>query len=266
MKIINQNRLTIISFSILICILLTYNFTYAAPIDKDDIEVAYLLDENDGNVAKDISGNERHGTITGAKRVEGKFGKALEYDGVDDNLIITGYNGIGGTEPRTTVFWFKSDVVRDHSWVKWGVNSPSQKYYIRAHPRGAECNLRVEVNSGNNFGTDNVCDGEWHHCAVVFPDRSDAVKDHDLYVDGKLQEKEGTEFAMDTNVDSQAVNIGARLANHTFMLGTTDEVAIFNVDLSLKQIEAIGDLGLKSALGIDPQDKLATRWGMIKKY
>lgn len=257
-------RITIlcsIAFALLIpCI------SFAAAIDMDTIEVAYLLDENDGNVAKDISGNARHGEITGAKRVGGMFGKALEYDGVDDNLIVTGYNGIGGTDPRTTVFWFKSDVVRDHSWVKWGINVSTQKYYIRAHPRGAECNLRVEVNGGNNFGTDNVCDGEWHHCAVVFPDGSDMVKDHDLYVDGNLQEKEGTEFAMNTDVASQAVNIGARLANHTFMLGSMDEVAIFNVDLSLKQIEAIRDHGLKSALGIDPQDKLTTRWGMIKKY
>ena len=266
MRLKYQSRLIIAFFSILVCLLLIHNITHAAAIDVDTVEVAYLLDENAGNVAKDISGNERHGEIIGAKRVDGMFGGALEYDGVDDNLIVTGYNGIGGTEPRTTVFWFKSDVVRDHSWVKWGINVSTEKYYIRAHPRGAECNLRVEVNGGNNFGTDNVCDGEWHHCAVVLPEGSDMVKDHDLYVDGELQEKEGGEFAMDTNIASQAVNIGARLANHTFMLGSMDEVAIFNVDLSLNQIDAIRKNGLQSALGIDPQDKLATRWGMIKKY
>ena len=147
-----------------------------------------------------------------------------------------------------------------------GVNSPSQKYYIRAHIRGNECNLRVEVNSGNNFGTDNVRDGEWHHCTVVFPKGADAVKDHDLYVDGKLQEKEGTEFAMDTNIDTQAVNMGARLATHTFMLGSFDEVVIFNVALDLKQINAIRETGLQTALGVDPQDKLTTRWAMIKTY
>lgn len=261
-----QNRSVIVLLSVLIFSMSMNGIIHAAALEKGTVEVAYLLDENDGNVAKDISGNDRHAEITGAKRVEGVFGKALEYDGTDDNLIVTGYNGIGGTEPRTTVFWFKTTTVRDHSWVKWGINSPSQKYYIRAHVRGNECNLRVEVNSGNNFGTDNVCDGEWHHCAVVFPDGSDAVKDHDLYVDGKLQEKEGTEFAMDTNIDTQAVNIGARLANHTFMLGTMDEGAIFNVDLSLRQIDAIRDNGLKSALGVDPHDKLATSWGMIKNY
>lgn len=225
-----------------------------------------MFDENSGNVAKDISGNNRNGAITGAKHVKGMFGNALEYDGSDDNLIVTGYNGIGGTDPRTTVFWFKTAEVREHSWVKWGVNTAGQKYYIRAHIRGAECNLRVEVNGGNNFGTDNVCDDEWHHMAVVFPDRSDAVKDHDLYVDGNLQVKEGVEHAMDTSVDTQAVNIGAKLANHVFMLGTFDEVAIFNVALELNQINAIRRTGLQTALGIDPQEKLTTKWGAIKTY
>ena len=266
MKYSYQMKLAIFLLSAILCVLLSPYISFAAAIDADTVEVAYLLNENGGNVAKDISGNERHGEIIGAKRVDGMFGSALEYDGVDDNLIITGYNGIGGIEPRTTVFWFKSDVVREHSWVKWGVNVAEQKYYIRSHIRGNECNLRVEVNGGQNFGMDNVCDGEWHHCAVVFPEGSDAVKDHDLYVDGKLQNKEGTDKVMNTNIDTQAVNIGARLANHVFMLGSMDEVAIFNVDLSLNQIDAIRKNGLQSALGIDPQDKLATRWGMIKKY
>lgn len=238
---------------------------YAAAIDEGSIEVAYLFDENSGNVAKDLSGNGRNGEITGAKHVKGKFGNALEYDGTDDNLIVTGFNGIGGTDPRTTVFWFKTTTTRDHSWVKWGVNSAGEKYYIRAHVRGDECNLRVEVNGGNNFGTDNVCDGEWHHMAVVFPKGSKAVKDHDLYVDGKLQVKEGTEHQMDTNVDTQAVNIGHKLANHKFMLGTLDEVAIFNVALSLKQINTIRNNGLKTALGIDAKGKLATYWGLLKE-
>ena len=266
MKIENQSRFVSIGLVVIAFALVCVSLGYSAPIDLKTVEVAYLFNKGNGNVAKDISGNGRDGDITGAKYVKGVIGDGLEYDGVDDNLIVTGYNGIGGTDPRTTVFWFKTTTVRDHSWVKWGVNSPSQKYYIRAHVRGDECNLRVEVNSGNNFGTDNVCDGEWHHCAVVLPKGSDAVKDHDLYVDGKLQEKEGTEFAMDTNVDTQAVNIGAPLANHTFMIGSFDEVAIFNVDLTKDQIEVIMDNGLQTALGVDPQGKLATSWAMIKTY
>ncbi len=265
MKFYNESRLICIIISMLIFSMSIACFCHAAAIDKDTLEVAYLFD-NDNDVVKDISGNGRDGKLIGATYVNGVFGKALEYDGNDDNLIVTGYTGIGGTDPRTTVFWFKTSTVREHSWVKWGINSSTQKYYIRAHVRGNECNLRVEVNGGNNFGTDNVCDGEWHHCAVVFPKGSSAVKDHDLYVDGVLQEKEGTEFDTNTNNATQEVNIGARLENHALMLGTFDEVAIFNVDLELTQINAIRNTGLQTALGVDSQDKLATTWGIIKSY
>ena len=266
MKFRSKNKLITILLSTFVFTTLIQGPSLAAVIDMDAIELAYLFDNDNDNVVKDISGNARHGELIGTKRVKGVFGNGLEYDGNDDNIVVTGYNGIGGTDPRTTVFWFKSDAVREHSWIKWGVNTAGQKYYIRAHIRGDGCNLRVEVNGGNNFGTDNVCDGEWHHLAVVLPEGSDSVKDHDLYVDGKLQEKEGTEHVMNTNIDTQAVNIGSRLIQHVFMLGSFDEVAIFNVDLSLSQINAIRKNGLKSALGVDPQDKLATSWALIKTY
>jgi len=246
--------------------LLVTSISDAAILDPKTVEVAYLFDEGKGTVAKDISENGRDGEISGAKYTKGVFGTCLDYDGKDDNLIVAGYAGVGGTDPRTTVFWFKAGDTREHSWVKWGPNLTGEKYYIRAHIRGAECNLRVEVAGGQNYGADNVCDKEWHHMAVVFPKGSDAVKDHDLYVDGELQSKEGNDQAMDTNAKDQEVNMGDFLAHHQFMFGLFDEVAIFNVDLTEKQIKAIMDNGLQAALGVDPQGKLATSWGMLKKY
>lgn len=251
---------------IIIFVLLSNGVVYAAVIDADTIELAYLFDEGEGDVAKDASRNGRDGAISGAKYVKGKFGTCLEYDGVDDNLIPTDYFGVGGTEPRTTVFWFKAGGTRDHSWVKWGRNAGGEKYYIRAHPSGQECFLRVEVNGGQNYGADDVCDGEWHHCAVVFPEGADSVQDHDLYVDGELQTKRGNDKAMNTDGETQAVNIGARITGHQFMLGLLDELAIFNVDLSETQINAIRKNGLKGSLSVDPQGKLTTSWAMIKTY
>ena len=111
-----------------------------------------------------------------------------------------------------------------------------------------------------------MCDGEWHHLAVVFPEGSNSVKDHDLYVDGKLQTNAGADKEMNTNGQAQTVNIGARLTGHSFLLGFIDELAIFNVDLSQKQIDAIQKNGLKGALSADPQGKLTTSWAMIKTY
>ena len=103
--------------------------------------------------------------------------------------------------------------------------------------------------------------------AVVFPKGSDAVKDHDLYVDGKLQAKEGTEHAMDTNDKSTRSEPWATFWRTTLLCSVfLMRFAIFNVDLSLDQIDAIRENGLQAALGVDPQGKLATSWAMIKTY
>ena len=68
------------------------------------------------------------------------------------------------------------------------------------------------------------------------------------------------------NGQAQMVNIGARLSGHAFLLGLINELAIFNVNLSQKQIDAIQKNGLKGALSADPQGKLTTSWAMIKTY
>ena len=237
----------------------------AVPIEMKTLEVAYLLDEGDGKTAQDISPNKRHGTLEGGvKYGPGKFGKGLVYDGKDGNLSVKGYRGIVGTNSRTVVYWFKSAGTRDHSWVKWGVNEATKKYYVRAHVDGAKCYLRVENNGGNNWGDTNVCDGKWHHHAVVFPKGAKDVQDHNIYVDGKLNGKAGAAQPMNTDTKSQEVVMGARLANHVFMHGSFDEVAILSVDLTVKQIQLIMTQGLASALAIEPRDKLSTNWATIK--
>ena len=237
----------------------------AVPIEMKTLEVAYLFDEGDGKTAQDISPNKRHGTLEGGvKYGPGKFGKGLVYNGEDGNLVVESYRGIGGTDPRTVLYWFKSESTRDHSWVKWGVNQATKKYYIRAHVDGAKCYLRVENNGGNNWGDTNVCDGKWHHHAVVFPKGAKNVQDHNIYVDGKLNGKAGAAQPMNTDTKSQEVVMGARLANHVFMHGSFDEVAILSVDLTVKQIQLIMTQGLASALAIEPGDKLSTNWATIK--
>jgi len=237
----------------------------AVPIEMKTLEVAYLFDEGDGKTAQDISPNERHGTLEGGvKYGPGKFGKGLVYDGKDDNLSVKGYRGIVGTNSRTVVYWFKSAGTRDHSWVKWGINEATKKYYVRAHVDGAKCYLRIENNGGNNWGDTNVCDGKWHHHAVVFPKGAKNVQDHNIYVDGKLNGKAGAAQPMNTDTKSQEVVMGARLANHVFMHGSFDEVAILSVDLTVKQIQLIMTQGLASALAIEPGDKLSTNWATIK--
>ena len=266
MKFRNQSNSLLLCLGLLIFVLSVTAITHARVLEDDNVEVVYLFDEGEGEVAYDSSPNGREGSIIGAQWVDAVYGTGLQYDGEDDNLIIDGYAGVGGTDPRTVLFWFKSDSTRQHSWVKWGPNTAGAKYYIRAHPSGEECFLRIEVNGGQNYGNDNVCDGEWHHCALVFPNGADSVQDHHLYVDGNLQEKIGNDHVMDTGAQEQVVNIGARLTGHHFLHGIMDELAILSTALDEDQINDIKENGLHGSVSVDPKGKLATSWARIKKY
>ena len=91
------------------------------PIDVNTIEAIWLFDDGAGDVVTDSSGHNRHRDIQGGAQwvADGKYGGALEFDGVDDELVITGYKGIGGTTPRTTVIWYRTT-------SDWCVGEPMQ--------------------------------------------------------------------------------------------------------------------------------------------
>lgn len=242
-----------------------------ARIDPGTVELLLLLDDGAGDVARDSSVNGHDGDITGTGWTDGRFGGAIEFGGVaDDMIIVSGYFGIGGTDPRTTVFWWKSDdAASRHSWIKWGVDLAGQKYYIRGDETVAGIKtLRVEVNGGQCYGSTNVCDGEWHHLAVVFPDGADSVQDHLLYVDGVLEVNAGGDQTMDTENMTTDVRIGTQIpgvGQHEFANGIMDEIAIFSVDLTQDEINTVMTAGLAQMLAVDHVDKLSTTWGRIKE-
>lgn len=181
----------------------------SSKIEMKTLEVAYLFEEGKGKTAEDVSLNKRHVTLVGGFQYgPGKFGTGLVYDGKDDSLIVKGYKGIEGAKARTILYRFKSESTRKHSWVKWGAVDTSKKYYIRAHVGGDKCYLRVENAGGNNWGGGDVCDGKWNHHAIVFYQGAKDVQDHDLYVDGKLNQKFGKANVMNTDIKTQEVVMG----------------------------------------------------------
>jgi len=69
---------------------------------------SWHFDEGSGTMAYDSSGNDDDGTITGATWVDGKFGKALSFDGVDDDMKAP-YIPAHNLQTLTIEFWMKTD-------------------------------------------------------------------------------------------------------------------------------------------------------------
>jgi len=80
-------RLAIISVSIIFFGLMFTGQSFAK-INPKSIVGIWLFDEGKGDLVKDSSGNKNDGKLmNGPKWVDGKFGQALEFDGVDDLFL-----------------------------------------------------------------------------------------------------------------------------------------------------------------------------------
>lgn len=240
----------------------------SSAIDSAAIEALWLFDDGAGDTVRDSSGHNRHGTIQGDAQwtTDGKFGGGLELDGVDDEVVITGYKGIGGTTPRTTVLWYRTTQQGGQRLVCWGANADTNKYHVRLHDTNT---LRVETQGGQLYSnTPDLADGNWHHLAVVLPEDSTMCHDHLLYVDGVLiEDVGGNDVGVDTDITTNDVEIGYDqwIQHGTPAKGTIDEVAIFSVPLTEEEINLIMAEGLSGvALSVSPGGKLAVTWGELR--
>lgn len=237
----------------------------AAEIDFEDCVVMLYFNEGAGDVAKDVSGKDNNGKIHGgAKWVNGKFGKALELDGSDDYVEIPHDDSLWVGEEHTIALWYKlanvpgggMAVVTKDDWAPgfwWDGN------IIRHHTHDPASSLHY-------IDAPWTPDTDWHHVAVTWDGEEFVV-----YLDAK-------KIGAGTNAKNIGRNplsdkpflIGIYLATGqhgqwgAFFPGIVDDVAIFNVAMSVDDIDTIMNEGLEMTASVNPSDKLTTTWAKFK--
>jgi hypothetical protein len=237
---------------------------------KFDIESAvaiWLFDEDKGDEARDFTENGNDGKLTnGPEWVEGKFGKALKFDGVDDHVDVSSPSGLPtGSNARTIALWFKWSAVKWPSpgveIMGYGANANGQRLGIwidSSHALGVET-----CNYGRVFSWDG--DTNWHHLAIVYPTGETTTDKFNLYFDGVLQSGSDIGVPQTLNTASSPLAIGVLPTPKVYYFnGIIDEVAIFNEALSEGDIKNITKRGIVNASDVSPSGKLATAWGKIK--
>ncbi len=238
-----------------------------AALDADSIMGMWLFNDGNGNTAKDSSQNGNDGKIIGgAKWVDGQFGKALEFDGTDDWVEVQHSDTVAfkkGTSFTITLNFNGSAVggslvgknYEDQSQAKpwyllWnGGGDKKVSFYLR---NSNDANSRID-------STIDVADEKWHFIAAV----ADAdAKKISLWIDGK----KNVEGPLNTD-DGYGTSDGVfHIARHfdRYTKGIIDDVGLFNVALSEKEMNTIMNDGMEEAASVDATGKLTITWGKLK--
>ena len=275
-----KNSLTELSLvcACLIIIALVFSGQSLAQIDPTTCLGAWLFDDDGTNVEEDISGNGSNGTMMGNPNwADGKFGKALDCDGVDD-YVDCGDSDIldVGTEDFSIVAWIKCAKYTPPGWRddivnKFDTTAPRKGYTLSV--RGASdatnkdrpvCILGLGSSSGVNvFGTSSINDDVWHHVAASIDRDGEAI----LYRDGAVETRVSIAAYVDQDEDNtRNFNIGAQSGSGMFQ-GLIDEVALFNFALTEADVRDIMTNGLERVLDItavSAKGKLAVTWAGVK--
>jgi len=190
----------------------------------------------DGNVL-DSSGNGLKGTIYGNPLfVSGYEGNALQFDGEDDYVRITGYWGVTGKHAFSISAWIKT-TDDEGEIVGWGKPSAGQKVEFRINSN----RLRCEHGAGNRQGDTNVSDNEWHHVSVTVKENATiSHPDVILWLDGKDDTRAGTDPDAFDITATYDVKIARRFnASERWFAGLIDDVRIYDRMLSPDEIQEL---------------------------
>ncbi len=225
----------------------------------------FPFDEGSGKTVKDSSENAFEGELNGPTWTEGKFRKALAFNGKTDFI---GVNPLGvNTDELTIELWFKpgSDIKagdgrQDLIYRQKGSGRPHLTFNREADGKlgfyiypsdGSSHDAKTNASSWSS--------GTWYHVAGT--SKPGELK---IYIDGKLA---NTNIALpklpiDSQYEQHGISIGARQASQTFFKGAIDDVRLWSRVLTANEVQQAFDGTL---LAVFPTGKLTTTWAAIKK-
>lgn len=207
---------------------------------KDTSEVVgyYSFDEEIvDNEVEDLSGagmNVYTGALDGSVLAEGKFGKGLSFNGIDE--FITLDSAVLEGEGLTVAAWVKAN-----SWSTWarvfdfGNAKGNSDIFLCDDGRSAN-QLVCQIESGAAVHAPLPAPGTWTHIAATFGNGKIT-----MYVNGKLaQELPTTTTVKDIAADAQGIYIGrSNWSADPLFNGVMDDLLVATRALSAEEIAAV---------------------------
>ena len=193
------------------------------------------FNEGSGNIAYDSSFYNNHGTIYGATWTDGKFGKALSFDGVDD-YVDCGNDTSLRPSRITYEAWFKANSVSGRYTILRGSHNGDVALCIEDGAVKGQIDADPSNPTWNFVSYSPIYENIWYH-AVLTWDGTYAR----LYVNGELKDTDSTHPGDIRWSDTDGTIIGmSRPSSLQYPFnGTIDEVRIYNRALSENEIKML---------------------------
>lgn len=230
-----------------------------AKMDPSTCIGMWLFDEGAGKVAEDFSGNGNDGEImNGPNWVDGKFGKALEFEG-KGAVEIPDSDSLNDVDDITIMAWvYLNRAVTSGTWnALVGKRPYTSGYLMWIEVPQEPCGLVYVSGRFDNRAARQIDLNKWYH--LVFTRVHDG--DMKFFINGELVKEANSSSGV---ISTLAAPISIAGQSPQVLDGIVDDVAIFNVALTEDSISSIMKNGLKTIYAVSSVGKLSGVWGAIK--
>jgi len=198
--------------------------------------------------ARDISGQGNHGSLVGmatsTSRVEGKVGQALNFDGVDDYIILpSGAAQIGSGDFSVSAWAYITSQTGSKTIIgsrSTGLAGSQVGYGLYTGSGGT--NMKFIVDGGDTtyseVSTANLSTG-WHHFVGIFVNGSSVT----IYRDGEIETPDTTSIPSGDVTSANTVKIGAFGSANLLYHGQIDDVRVYSRALTAAEILQLYNAG-----------------------
>ena len=238
--------------------------TGEARIDPKSIVGIWLLDEGQGNTAKDSSGNKNDGKIVGAKWTDGKFGKALDFDGTSHVEIPASKTTDDYVNGFTYLIWVKPTApppnvntrIIERDWHNPTIQIGPTDFYGSIAINGDQANTNVR---GGKWKM-----GDWSFVAITYDGATIKLYINGEMVNSKNVGKADAKANFTAPPNQGAIWLATWKAPGWDFKGVLDEAGVFNTPLGDADLKTIQEGGLEKASSVSASDKIAVTWGAVK--
>jgi hypothetical protein len=232
-------------------------------LDTADMVGIWLFDEGTGDIARDSSGNNHDGEIFNATWVEGKYGRALEFEGNGNSIVKVPHFDELNLEIFTIAAWIKVPELGGFQGIiaKDGIDPGgtlrTYGIFVIQNQAGIHYSFRDAAGTHQTVnGSAVAADGTWHHVTMTYDGTT-----MNGYVDGNLDIQRA--FSGPPITNDGALTIGSDEPGDYFLKGIVDEVYVIRIPLVEEEIAQL--MSEQYKVSVEARGKLATTWGGIRE-